>query len=152
MWKRINRVVVFLYQLGVLPLVVGNFILLLFTRGRRTGKIRTNPLEYRTRNGVIHVFAARGIEADWFKNILANPESNDIQVRFRRFSPHITVIKNIDEKEEILRWYIHEYTRAAKFLFGWDPKTDDPHETDISSLLEIIQIIQLREQENTNVT
>jgi deazaflavin-dependent oxidoreductase (nitroreductase family) len=147
-WKLINRVVVLFYHLGVLALLAGDFILLLFTEGRSTGKTRINPLEYRTKEGVIHIFSARGKKSDWFKNMMKNPESVLVKVRFKSFKPLITVIKNIDDKEEILRWYIRKYSRAAKFLFGWVQSIDDPQKTDItSSILELIQIIQLREQD-----
>lgn len=144
-WKRMNMVVVFLYLSGILPFFAGGIFLLLTTKGRKTGKMRTTPLEYRKRNGIIHVFAARGKKADWFKNLIANPDDAIVRIRFRKFSPQIKVIGKWKEKEEIIRWYIHEYPRAAKFLFGWDPKTDDSEETDISSLLQLFQIIQIRE-------
>jgi deazaflavin-dependent oxidoreductase (nitroreductase family) len=147
-WKRINRVVVFLYHLGVIPIAAGNSILLLYTKGRKTGKVRSNPLEYRKRNGIIHIFAARGSKADWLKNLIANTDCAIVKVKFRSFKPQITVLENIDEKEEVLRWYIGEYSRAAKFLFGWNPKIDDVHETDISSLVDLIQILQIREKDS----
>ena len=145
-WKMMNKVVVVLYRLGILPFFAGGIFLLLTTKGRKTGKLRTTPLEYRKRDGIIHVFSARGKKADWFKNLTAIPDDATIRVKFRKFSPQITVIDNYDQKDEIIRWYINKYTGAAKFLFGWDPKIDDPVETDVSSLLELIQIIQFREQ------
>ena len=144
-WKMMNKVVVVLYRLGILPFFAGGIFLLLTTKGRKTGKLRTTPLEYRKRDGIIHVFSARGKKADWFKNLTANPDDAIVTVRFRKFSPQITVIGKRKEKEEIIRWYINEYPRAAKYLFGWDPKTDDPEKTDVSSLQQLLQIIQIRE-------
>jgi deazaflavin-dependent oxidoreductase (nitroreductase family) len=144
-WKWINRVVKVLYLSGILPLVAGDFILLLFTEGRKSRIRRINPLEYRMRDGVIHIFSARGKNADWFKNMMAKPKSVLVKVRFRSFTPEIIVIKKINEKEDILRWYISKYSRAAKFLFGWDTGKDDPEKTNISSILKFIEIVQLKE-------
>jgi deazaflavin-dependent oxidoreductase (nitroreductase family) len=132
-------------------LLVGGTFLLLTTKGRNTGKMRTTPLEYRKRNGVIHIFSARGKKADWFKNLTANPDDAIVRIKFRKFCPQFTIIEQWEEKEEIIKWYINEYPMAAKLLFGWDSKTDDPEETDVSSLLEFLQIIQLREQRVRNL-
>lgn len=65
------------YALGLGPLL-GHRIMLLTTRGRRTGRKRITPLQFEEDQGVIYVGAMRGQQADWFRNILANPK---VQVR-----------------------------------------------------------------------
>jgi deazaflavin-dependent oxidoreductase (nitroreductase family) len=72
-----------LYKIGLGP-VYGRFVLLLTTRGRKSGLPRTTPLQYETMDGVIYVASATGQRADWFRNILANPEV-EVQVRNRKF-------------------------------------------------------------------
>jgi deazaflavin-dependent oxidoreductase (nitroreductase family) len=72
-----------LYSLGLGPLY-GRFVLLLTTTGRKTGLPRTNPLQYEEVNGSIYGGAARGVQADWFRNILANPVV-EVRVKSRRF-------------------------------------------------------------------
>jgi deazaflavin-dependent oxidoreductase (nitroreductase family) len=59
------------YQHGIGPRRV---VLLLTTTGRKTGLPRTTPLQFEEVEGKIYVASARGAEADWFKNILANPQ------------------------------------------------------------------------------
>lgn len=71
------------YALGLGP-VVGGLILLLTTTGRKTGLPRVTPLQYEEQDGVIYVASARGREADWFRNSLANPRV-EIRVKARRF-------------------------------------------------------------------
>ncbi len=71
------------YALGLGP-VVGGLMLLLTTTGRKTGLPRVTPLQYEEQDGVIYVASARGQQADWFRNILANPRV-EIRVRARRF-------------------------------------------------------------------
>lgn len=149
-WKTMNKIVVPLYRVGLLPLLgLGRIFLLITTKGRRTGKIRVNPLEYRVKDGVIHVFSGRGVEADWYRNMLRDPDSVRVRVGFRCFKPRVRIVTNPSEKEEILRWYVRKYPRDAGFLVGWDSRHDDPYSTDIGSLVELIQVVKL-EEDNTN--
>ncbi len=66
------RVFKTLYALGLGP-VVGKIVLLLTTTGRKSGLPRTTPLQYEEVDGSIIVASAKGVKADWFRNILANP-------------------------------------------------------------------------------
>ena len=60
------------YSLG-LGSLVGGFVLLLETTGRKSGLPRITPLQYDEMDGVIYVASARGVKADWFRNLSANP-------------------------------------------------------------------------------
>ena len=71
------------YRLGLGPLI-GRVVLLLTTTGRKSGLARVTPLQYEEIDGAIYIGAARGLKADWFRNIVANPEV-DVQVKARRF-------------------------------------------------------------------
>ena len=144
-FRRLNSfLVVPLYRVRLLPLLgVGRVILLLTTRGRRTGKIRRTPLEYRVMDGVIHVFSARGKRADWLRNMRADPEAVSVQVGFKEFRPVFELVDD-DEKPNLFKSYVTEYPRAAKMLLGWDPGTDDPETADFSSLIRLIEIVRLR--------
>ncbi len=61
-----------LYAMGLGPLL-GRFLLLLTTTGRKTGLSRETPLQYEEQDGTIFVAAMLGPRADWFRNILADP-------------------------------------------------------------------------------
>ena len=52
---------------------LSGLVLLLTTTGRKSGLPRQTRLQYEKEEGVIYVAAARGPQADWFRNILANP-------------------------------------------------------------------------------
>jgi len=143
-WKRMNRIVVFLYELGLLPLIgIGYYIMLLYTKGRRLGKIRVTPLEYRRRDDSVLLFSARGATSDWYRNLKARPEDTQIRMGFKRYSPIIIFVNEPETIEELLRWNVKEHPRSSRFIFGWDPKRDDPEETDLTSLVEIIKIVKL---------
>ncbi len=147
-WKRLNKYLIIpLYRIGLLPaLGFGRIFLLLKTKGRTTGKTRRNPLEYHWINGVIHIFSARGEESDWLKNVRANPDEIEVRHGFHWFHPIIEIVEKQSQKEEIFRWYVTKHSGAAKMLFGWDPKTDNPETTDLSPLIELITIIRLLHQ------
>ncbi|HUS83783.1 MAG TPA: nitroreductase/quinone reductase family protein [Anaerolineales bacterium] len=68
------------YALGLGPLL-GRLVLLLTTRGRRTGLLRVTPLQYEQIEGKYFVASAFGDRADWYRNILAD---TDVRVRVGR--------------------------------------------------------------------
>jgi deazaflavin-dependent oxidoreductase (nitroreductase family) len=72
-FKWLFKIPVLFYGLG-LPLS-GDFILLLTTTGRKSGRPRHTPVEYRREPAARHyiVVAGWGGNTDWKKNIEANP-------------------------------------------------------------------------------
>src|SRR5512136_2311980 len=58
-------------------------VLLLITTGRKSGLLRETRLQYEEDQGVIYVAAARGQQADWFRNILAQPRV-EVQIKGKR--------------------------------------------------------------------
>lgn len=81
--KNIQKIHRVLYALGLGPLV-GRIILLLTTSGRKSGKQRVTPLQYEEIDGLYYLGAARGLKADWVRNIQANP-----QVELRVGAKHV---------------------------------------------------------------
>ena len=73
-----------LYAIG-LGAVHGRFVLLLTTRGRRRGKARITPLQYERVDGTFVVASARGVVADWYRNVVADRRV-EVRVRRSRFS------------------------------------------------------------------
>ena len=49
-------------------------VLLLTTTGRKSGLLRVTPLQFEEVDGAFYIASARGKDADWFKNILAQPQ------------------------------------------------------------------------------
>ncbi len=74
----------FLYRSGLAPLL-GRFILLLTTTGRKSGLPRVTPLQYEEVDGAIYVASARGAKADWFRNILAD-HCVKVRIKSREFA------------------------------------------------------------------
>jgi len=149
-FKIYNKYIVIpLYRLKILPLLgFGRLFLILTTRGRKTGKKRRTPLEYRRIEGIITIFSSRGEDAGWMKNLRAHPDALLVRHGFHRFQPQVEFVTNEDQKLEIMKWYVVNHGKAAKMLFGWDTKTDDPETTDFSNLANLISIIKLHRQKD----
>jgi deazaflavin-dependent oxidoreductase (nitroreductase family) len=69
--KSLNTRMAANYKLGFGPRWV---VLLLTTIGRKSGQPRVTPLQFERVESDIYIASARGTEADWFKNILANSQ------------------------------------------------------------------------------
>ena len=90
--KNIQKIHRFLYALGLGPLV-GRIILLLTTTGRRSGKKRVTPLQYEEIDGLYYLGAARGLKADWLRNIQACPQV-EVHVGAKRFCGTAEVVND----------------------------------------------------------
>ena len=69
--KKLNPLVANNYQKRIGP---GRAILLLTTTGRKSSLPRVTPLQFEEVDGEYYIGSARGAEADWYRNILANQE------------------------------------------------------------------------------
>jgi deazaflavin-dependent oxidoreductase (nitroreductase family) len=81
--KNIQKIHRLLYAIGLGPLI-GRIILLLTTVGRKTGLKRVTPLQYEEIDGKYYLGAARGLQADWVRNIQCNPRV-DVRVKSLHF-------------------------------------------------------------------
>ena len=79
-WRLIHFGPRIAYALGLGPLI-GRFVLLLTTTGRKSGRPRVTPLVFEQQGETILVASARGASADWIRNIQANPR---VRVRVGR--------------------------------------------------------------------
>lgn len=78
-FKLFNRFMLLMWKLGLGPYInawpeVGGQIMVLNHYGRRTGKRLQTPLNFAEVNGEIYCTAGFGQDADWYKNIIANPQ------------------------------------------------------------------------------
>jgi deazaflavin-dependent oxidoreductase (nitroreductase family) len=139
-WKKLNKYFTIpLYRIGILPLFGGGKIfLLLFTKGRKTGKQRITPIEYRTKDNVIHVVSGRGKAAHWFKNLVAHPGQAKIKIGFKKYAVNFEIIQTID----LFKWYVTKFPKAAKMLFGWDPKKDKVEKADFTTFSELVEVVK----------
>jgi deazaflavin-dependent oxidoreductase (nitroreductase family) len=79
--RKLNPRIIQNYQKGIGPARV---VMLLTTTGRKSGLPRVTPLQYEEVDGLYYVGSARGAQADWYRNIQANPQV-EVQIQDRRF-------------------------------------------------------------------
>lgn len=90
--KNIQKIHRMLYAIGFGPLV-GRVILLLTTRGRKSGKKCVTPLQYEKIGCDYYVGAARGLKADWVRNIQCDPHV-EVRVGSEHFQGIAEVVVN----------------------------------------------------------
>jgi len=88
--KNIQKIHRVLYAIGLGP-IIGRIILLLTTTGRKSGMKRVTPLQYEQIGNDYYLGAARGLKADWVRNIQANPQV-DIRVGAKHLAGQAEVI------------------------------------------------------------
>ena len=135
--------VVPLYRANIAPLFgLGFIFVLLYHRGRKSGKQYFTPVEYRKFNGKYYVFASRGKMTDWYRNIVASPDDVIIKIGFRKHRPNINAELSVEERMDLLKYYVENYPKAAKYLMGWNSKTDTADITTLEPLATFIRIIE----------
>jgi deazaflavin-dependent oxidoreductase (nitroreductase family) len=105
------RVPVGLYHVG-LAKQLGRSMLLLTTRGRKTDRLRTTPLNYLVDNGATYVVSGSGASSDWLRNLQANPHVQ-VQIGTRRFDALAEVIVEPAEHRRILCLWADRSLRSA---------------------------------------
>jgi deazaflavin-dependent oxidoreductase (nitroreductase family) len=116
-----NRVVAVLTRLGVS--VWGSRVLRV--RGRKTGEVRTTPVNLLTYNGTRYLVAPRG-ETQWVRNIRAAEGAGELALG-RKVEPFRAVELSDDQKPEVLRAYLKRWKPEVGVFFD-GVSADSPDE------------------------
>jgi deazaflavin-dependent oxidoreductase (nitroreductase family) len=121
-FKWIFKLPILQYKLG-LGWMIGRYILLLSTAGRKTGQPRHTPLEYiYDREGDRYrVAVGWGGNTDWYCNLLENPHVT-VQVGRRRFS----ALAEPAPDEEVARYMMEVSQRHSRMDRIWNLWSDRP--------------------------
>ena len=65
-----------------------------------------------------------------------------VKIGFRKYHPAIQQA-TLEEKYEILKWYMEKYPKAAKSLFGYKKQEDTITEEFMKPIVEFLEIIKL---------
>ncbi len=119
-----------LYRRGLGRIVAG-WLLLLTTRGRRSGRPYTTPLGYVSANApglpnppgaVVYLFRAAPGGADWLANVRAQPEVK-VRIGLRCYHARARILRGERQRRHALARYLQGRTlpaRAARRAFGLD--------------------------------
>lgn len=111
--KNIQKIHRGLYAIGLGPLI-GGIILLLTTTGRRSGKKRVTPLQYELIGSDYYLGAARGVNADWVRNIQINPRV-EVRVGAKYFHGMAEVITDSSKFAD----FMEERLERHPFMIGF---------------------------------
>jgi deazaflavin-dependent oxidoreductase (nitroreductase family) len=142
---RLIRIPQLLYALGLGPLV-GGFVLLLTTIGRKSGLPRKVPLQYEWEDGVVYLGSARGTEADWFRNILANP-GVELQIGSRRYRGTANPLTDVESIADFLELRMRRHPRMMRVLLRMEGLSGPPSRADLEALSNRIAAVAVRSLE-----
>ena len=112
--KNIQKIHRVLYAIGLGPLV-GKIILLLTTTGRKSGLKRVTPLQYEKIGEEYYVGAARGVRADWVRNIQALPQV-EVRVGAKRFQGTAEVVTDPSRFADFLEVRLQRHPRMIGLI------------------------------------
>ena len=98
---------------------LGGWILLLSTRGRRSGAIRSVPLSYLIAEGSVWVAAGFGEKTHWLMNIRDDPMVT-VELPGRTLRCRATIVRDEATRRRIVPRFVHA-TGLPAWLGGVDP-------------------------------
>lgn len=122
-FRLINRfVVVPAFQIGWGRLIsnpITGDVMVLGTRGRRTGRIRYTPVSYARMGPNIYCYQGKEMKGQWYLNLLADPKI-EVLLPEGRFSGHGEEIHNGAEKLKAIRQILLG-SGLNRSMYGFDP-------------------------------
>jgi deazaflavin-dependent oxidoreductase (nitroreductase family) len=141
-WKILKYPPQFLYAIGLGP-IYGRVVLLLTTTGRKSGLARVTPLQYEEINGCIYVASARGTKADWYRNIVANPNVK-IRVKARQFDGAAEPVTDPERIADFLEYRLSKHPRMIGFIMSREGVSKKPTRIELEKHAEGKALVVIR--------
>jgi deazaflavin-dependent oxidoreductase (nitroreductase family) len=100
------------YRLGLGDLLNAMHLMVLTTRGRKSGKVRHVPIEYRRHGSKIYLISVWGERPDWYQNLVSDPLAT-VQLGRKQFS---ALADPVTDPAEALR-AVHLFRRIAPWRY-----------------------------------
>jgi deazaflavin-dependent oxidoreductase (nitroreductase family) len=139
--RNIQRIHQHLYTAG-LGWVVGWIILLLGHTGRKSGNRYSTPLQFERIDGIYYVGAGRGVKADWYRNILVNPEIV-VQVGRVAFNGWAEPITDPTRVVAFLKYRFKHHPFMMGLMMRFHKLPMQPGETQLEDLAKSLAIVAL---------
>jgi deazaflavin-dependent oxidoreductase (nitroreductase family) len=125
------HIIKFLYRLGLGP-IIGRFILLLTTTGRKSGLPRVTPLQYEEVEGAFYVGSSRGTHADWFRNIVVDPHVQ-VWVKSRQFAGVVETVTDAGRIADFLELRLKRHPRMMGAILKSEGLPASPNREDLEA-------------------
>ncbi len=136
------HLMIFLYRAGLAPLI-GRFVLLLTTTGRKSGLPRITPLQYEDVDGAIYVASARGAKADWFRNILADPCVH-VRIGMRQFDARAEPVTDACRIADFLELRLQRHPKMVGAILRSEGLPAAPSRLDLEAYAHRLAMVILR--------
>jgi deazaflavin-dependent oxidoreductase (nitroreductase family) len=124
-----SALIIKLYNHGFAPLL-GRMILLLTTTGRKSGLPRLTPLQYELVDGHYCIGSARGVKADWFRNILADPHVR-VRVKSKEFAAIAEPVTDPARIADFLELRLRRHPRMVGLILKSEALPPHPSRTQL---------------------
>ena len=118
------------------------YLMLLRTRGRRTGRLREAPLGYVIRDGAVWCVAGYGETTPWYRNLLDAP-TVEVILPTRRFRAIATPVEDATEWSVAFRDLIRSFAFIGLAIVGDVSGLSDEHLHERYAALPIVRITPL---------
>lgn len=129
------------YKIGLGPLI-GRFVLLLTTTGRKTGLARVTPLQYELIEGVYHIGAVFGMRTDWVRNIQANPR---VQVRVKKeiFNGRAEISTDPEELADFIQYRLNKNPHMIGLIMKMDGFKSNPSRAELVEYSKNLALVRI---------
>jgi deazaflavin-dependent oxidoreductase (nitroreductase family) len=115
-----------------LAFLLGRFILLLTTHGRKSGLPRVTPLQYEKIDHYYCLGSARGLQSDWVRNILAYPDV-ELQVKQKKISGKAEVVTDPQRIADFLELRLKRHPTMVGKIMEMDGLSHHPGRAELEA-------------------
>jgi deazaflavin-dependent oxidoreductase (nitroreductase family) len=115
------------------------YLMVLRTRGRRSGLTREAPLGYVIDSGVVYCVAGYGRATPWYRNLVADP-AVEVTLPTRRFRGRAEPVSDASEWLRTYRALIASFGVVGRLVAGDVPRLDDDTLATQHAALPVIRI------------
>ena len=137
------------YKIGLAPLI-GRFVLLLTTTGRRTGLQRVTPLQYEVIDGVYHIGAVFGTKSDWVRNIQADPRVQ-VRVKNKFFHGHAEIHTDPEDIADFIQYRMSKHPQLIGLIMKLDGFTSKPSREELIEYSKSLALVRIAPESQREV-
>lgn len=138
-----HYIVVPAFQMGLGKLIsnpITGRIMVLTTRGRKTGRVRSTPVYYAIIDDEIYCYQGRHLKGQWYLNVLANPDV-EVLLPSRRLTGVAEEVTDHEKAASAIR-QILKNSGVWAFVYGFNPFTIE--DSELEDKVRGIPVIRIR--------
>jgi deazaflavin-dependent oxidoreductase (nitroreductase family) len=117
-------------------------VLVLTTIGRKSGQPRSTPLQFEEVDGAYYVASARGRKADWYCNLIANPQV-EVRVKDQNFHTRAELITEPGKIADFLELRLKRHPRFMGIMLRLEGLPRKYSRTDLEEFAKRLVIVVL---------